>query len=103
MKRSAASSASWAASVVSAGIARVYVRGMRLRLVQLYGGLLLYGVSSSLLVLAGPRLDPWGVFPPGLSQTFGLPVRAGGVLLRGRGLLLLVPPLPRPGLGDGRH
>ena len=56
------------------GTARVYVRGVRLRLVQLYGGLVLYGVSSSLLVLANLGLDPWDVFHQGLSRTFGLAI-----------------------------
>src|SRR5438045_9729292 len=87
MRRSAACPASWAGSVVSAGIARVYVRGMRLRLVQLYGGLLLYGVSSSLLVLAGLGLDPWDVFHQGLSRHTPLAIGTWAILV---GLVVLL-------------
>src|SRR5213075_2737517 len=54
---------------------------MRLRLVQLYCGLLLYGVSASLLVLAGLGLDPWDVFHQGLSRTFGLAIGTWAILV----------------------
>jgi uncharacterized membrane protein YczE len=77
----------------------VYVRGMRLRLVQLYGGLLLYGVSSSLLVLAGLGLDPWDVFHQGLSRTFGLAIGTWAILVGVVVLLLWIPLRQRPGIG----
>src|SRR5438045_132972 len=99
MRRSAACPASWAGSVVSAGIARVYVRGVRLRLVQLYCGLLLYGVSASLLVLAGLGLDPWDVFHQGLSRTFGLAIGTWAILVGVVVLLLWIPLRQRPGIG----
>jgi len=72
---------------------------VRLRLVQLYAGLLLYGVSSSLLVLAGLGLDPWDVFHQGLSRTFGLAIGTWAILVGVVMLLLWIPLRQRPGIG----
>jgi uncharacterized membrane protein YczE len=72
---------------------------VRLRLVQLYGGLLLYGVSSSLLVLAGLGLDPWDVFHQGLSRTFGLAIGTWAIIVGVVVLLLWIPLRQRPGIG----
>jgi uncharacterized membrane protein YczE len=72
---------------------------VRLRLVQLYAGLLLYGVSSSLLVLAGLGLDPWDVFHQGLSRTFGLAIGTWAILVGVAVLLLWIPLRQRPGIG----
>jgi uncharacterized membrane protein YczE len=69
------------------------------RLVQLYAGLLLYGVSSSLLVLAGLGLDPWDVFHQGLSRTFGLAIGTWAILVGVAVLLLWIPLHQRPGIG----
>jgi len=77
----------------------VYVRGVSLRLAQLYGGLLLYGASSSLLVLAGLGLDPWDVFHQGLSRTFGLAIGTWAILVGAAVLLLWIPLRQRPGIG----
>ena len=77
----------------------MYVRGVRLRLVQLYVGLLLYGISSSLLVLAGLGLDPWDVFHQGLSRTFGLAIGTWAILVGLVVLLLWIPLHQRPGIG----
>jgi len=77
----------------------VYVRDVRLRLVQLYAGLLLYGVSSSLLVLAGLGLDPWDVFHQGLSRTFGLAIGTWAIIVGAVVLLLWIPLRQRPGIG----
>lgn len=41
------------------------------RLIQLYAGLTLYGVSSALLVEAGLGLEPWGVLHQGLARSPG--------------------------------
>ena len=54
---------------------------MLVRLAQLYVGLVLYGISASLLVLAGLGLDPWDVFHQGLSRTFGLAIGTWGATL----------------------
>jgi uncharacterized membrane protein YczE len=77
----------------------VYVRDVRLRLVQLYAGLLLYGFSSSLLVLAGLGLDPWDVFHQGLSRTFGLAIGTWAIIVGVFVLLLWIPLRQRPGIG----
>jgi uncharacterized membrane protein YczE len=84
---------------MSSDTARVYVRGVSLRLTQLYGGLLLYGVSSSLLVLAGLGLDPWDVFHQGLSRTFGLAIGTWAILIGVAVLVLWIPLRQRPGVG----
>ncbi|HEY2218124.1 MAG TPA: hypothetical protein VGH35_02180 [Gaiellaceae bacterium] len=72
---------------------------MRLRLVQLYAGLLLYGVSSSMLVLAALGLDPWDVFHQGLSRTFGLAIGTWAIIVGVVVLLLWIPLRQRPGIG----
>jgi len=69
------------------------------RLAQLYGGLVLYGVSSSLLVLAGLGLDPWDVFHQGLSRTFGLAIGTWAILVGVAVLLLWIPLRQLPGIG----
>lgn len=72
---------------------------MRLRLAQLYGGLLAYGVSSSLLVLSGLGLDPWDVFHQGLSRTFGLAIGTWAIIVGLVVLLLWIPLHQKPGIG----
>lgn len=72
---------------------------MRVRLVQLYVGLVLYGVSSSLLVLANLGLDPWDVFHQGLSRTFGLAIGTWAIIVGVVVLLLWIPLRQRPGIG----
>jgi uncharacterized membrane protein YczE len=72
---------------------------MRVRLAQLYGGLVLYGVSSSLLVLATLGLDPWDVFHQGLSRTFGLAIGTWAIIVGAVVLLLWIPLRQRPGIG----
>jgi uncharacterized membrane protein YczE len=72
---------------------------MRVRLVQLYGGLVLYGVSSSLLVLANLGLDPWDVFHQGLSKTFGLAIGTWAIIVGVVVLLFWIPLRQKPGLG----
>ena len=42
------------------------------RLLQLYAGLILYGVTLALQIRAGLGLDPWDVFPQGISDKTGL-------------------------------
>ena len=69
------------------------------RLVQLYAGLVLYGISSSLLVLAGLGLDPWDVFHQGLSRTFGLAIGTWAIIVGVAVLLLWIPLRQRPGIG----
>jgi uncharacterized membrane protein YczE len=69
------------------------------RLVQLYVGLVLYGVSSSMLLLAGLGVDPWDVLHQGLARRFGLGVGTWVVIVGALVLLLWIPLRQRPGFG----
>ena len=69
------------------------------RLVQLYVGLVLYGVSSSMLLLAGLGVDPWDVFHQGLSRRLGLGVGTWAIIVGVAVLLLWIPLRQRPGFG----
>ncbi len=69
------------------------------RLIQLYAGLILYGVSDSMLLLAGLGLDPWDVFHQGLSRRFGLGVGTWAIIVGICVLLLWIPLRQRPGFG----
>jgi uncharacterized membrane protein YczE len=69
------------------------------RLVQLYAGLVLFGVSSSMLLLAGLGVDPWDVFHQGLSRRFGLGVGTWAIIVGLAVLLLWIPIRQRPGFG----
>jgi len=69
------------------------------RLIQLYVGLVLYGVSASMLLLAGLGVDPWDVLHQGLSRRFGLGVGTWAIIVSGAVLLLWIPPRQRPGFG----
>jgi uncharacterized membrane protein YczE len=72
---------------------------MTRRLVQLYVGLVLYGISLALMVRAQLGLDPWDVLHEGLANrlplTFGQVVIVVGALV----LLAWIPLRQRPGLG----
>ncbi|MGH2977570.1 MAG: YczE/YyaS/YitT family protein [Gaiellaceae bacterium] len=72
---------------------------MRVRLVQLYAGLVLYGISSSLLVLAGLGLDPWDVFHQGLARHSSLAIGTWAILVGVVVLLFWIPLRQRPGIG----
>ena len=62
-------------------------------------GLLLYGVSDGLMLLAGLGVDPWDVLQQGLSRTFGLQVGTWAVIVGALVLLAWVPLRQRPGVG----
>ncbi|MEV5957640.1 hypothetical protein AB0M11_28380 [Streptomyces sp. NPDC051987] len=69
------------------------------RLVQLYAGLTLYGVSSALLVAAGLGLEPWGVLHQGLAKHTGTSIGTVSIVVGAAVLLLWIPLRQRPGLG----
>lgn len=71
----------------------------RRRLTQLYAGLVLYGVSDSMLLLAGLGVDPWDVFHQGLSRRLGLGVGTWVIIVGAVVLLLWLPLRQRPGFG----
>jgi uncharacterized membrane protein YczE len=69
------------------------------RLVSLYAGLVLFGVSVSLMLRADLGLDPWDVLHQGLSLRTG--IRFGWVVIAVSVVVLLLwlPLRQRPGLG----
>jgi uncharacterized membrane protein YczE len=69
------------------------------RFAQLLAGLTLYGVTASMLVLAGLGLDPWDVGHQGLARTFGLGIGTWVVIVSVLVLLLWWPLHQRPGVG----
>jgi len=69
------------------------------RIAQLYAGLVLYGLSASMMLLAGLGVDPWDVLHQGLSRRFGLGVGTWVVIVGALVLLLWIPLRQRPGLG----
>jgi uncharacterized membrane protein YczE len=69
------------------------------RLAQLYGGLVLYGVSAALILLAGLGNDPWDVLHQGLSRQTGIGTGVWVCLVGALVLLLWIPLRQRPGLG----
>src|SRR5579875_4082252 len=66
---------------------------------QLLAGLILYGVTAAMLVLAGLGLDPWDVLHQGLSRTFGLGIGTWAILISCVVLALWWPLRQRPGIG----
>jgi len=69
------------------------------RLSQLFAGLVLYGISDAMLLLAGLGVDPWDVFHQGLSRRFGLGVGTWAIIVGVFVLLLWIPLRQRPGFG----
>lgn len=69
------------------------------RFVQLLAGLVLYGFSDSLLVLAHLGLDPWDVFHQGLSRHTGIAIGTWSILVGIAVLFLWIPLRQRPGIG----
>jgi uncharacterized membrane protein YczE len=69
------------------------------RVVQLFIGLVLYGVSMAVMVESGLGLNPWDVFHQGLSTATGLSFGWVVILLGIPILLLWIPLRQRPGFG----
>jgi uncharacterized membrane protein YczE len=72
---------------------------MRRRVVQLYLGLVLYGFSTSLLVLSGLGLAPWDVFHQGLAKHSNLAIGTWSIIVGLFVLVLWIPLRERPGIG----
>ncbi len=72
---------------------------MRTRLIHLYGGLVLFGVSIALMLDAGLGLSPWDVLHQGLAERSGL--RFGWIVIGVSAVVLLlwIPLRERPGIG----
>lgn len=69
------------------------------RLIQLFWGLALYGLSVGLMVRSDLGLNPWDVFHQGLSQLTGLTLGAIIVVVGAAVLLFWIPLHQRPGIG----
>lgn len=69
------------------------------RLVRLYAGLILYGVTDALVIRANLGLDPWDVFHQGLARHTGISIGTVSILVGAAVLLLWWPIRQRPGLG----
>ena len=73
--------------------------GTSRRLVQLYIGLVIYGISSALLVRSRLGLDPWDVFHQGLAGHLGVEIGTVVIIVGAAVLLLWIPLRQRPGIG----
>lgn len=69
------------------------------RLIQLYIGLLSYGLSGALQVRSGLGLDPWDVFHQGLAMHLGLAIGTVVIIVGAAVLLFWIPLRQLPGLG----
>lgn len=69
------------------------------RAAQLAAGLVLYGTTAAMMVLAGLGLDPWDVLHQGLSRTLGLGIGTWAILASVLVLLGWLPLRQRPGVG----
>jgi uncharacterized membrane protein YczE len=74
-------------------------RRLTRRLVQLFAGLALYGISMALMIDSGLGLTSWDVFHQGLSDVTGLSFGWVVILLGVPILLLWIPLRQRPGFG----
>jgi uncharacterized membrane protein YczE len=72
---------------------------LAIRLIQLYVGLALYGMSSAFLVVAGLGLGPWDVLHQGLARHSSLAIGTWSIIVGAFVLLLWIPLRQRPGLG----
>jgi uncharacterized membrane protein YczE len=69
------------------------------RLVRLLSGLVLYGISDGMLLLAGLGVDPWDVLQQGLARRIGLQTGTWSIIVGAAVLLLWIPMRQRPGIG----
>jgi uncharacterized membrane protein YczE len=69
------------------------------RTAQLLIGLVLYGATAAMMVLAGLGLDPWDVFHQGLSRSLGLGIGTWAILASFLVLLGWIPLRQRLGVG----
>jgi uncharacterized membrane protein YczE len=73
--------------------------GLGKRLLALYFGLVLFGVSIALLVASGLGLDSWDVFHQGLARRTGLGLGTIVIVVGAVVLALWIPLRERPGIG----
>jgi uncharacterized membrane protein YczE len=80
---------------------RPSLRGRRLprRLLQLYAGLALYGVSMALMIRSTLGNMPWDVLHQGVAQRLGWSIGVVSIVVGALVLLCWVPLRQRPGIG----
>src|SRR5215469_8296772 len=66
---------------------------------QLYAGLVLYGVSDAMLLLARLGVDPWDVLHQGLARQTAMQTGTWTIIVGAAVLLLWLPLRQRPGIG----
>ncbi|MEL2240278.1 hypothetical protein PAS25_04610 [Leclercia adecarboxylata] len=69
------------------------------RLLQLYVGLSLYGLSTAMFVRADLGADPWNVFHLGVAKLLAMDIGTVMILTGALVLLVWIPLRQRPGLG----
>lgn len=69
------------------------------RLIQLYAGLSLYGLSTAMFVRANLGADPWNVFHLGVAKLLTMDIGTVMIVTGALVLLLWIPLRQRPGLG----
>ena len=69
------------------------------RLIQLSAGLVLYGISDAMLLLAGLGVDPWDGLHQGLARRTGVPTGTWSIIVGAVVLIGWIPLRQRPGLG----
>ena len=72
---------------------------MARRLIQLLGGLILYGLAVAMIVRAGLGLDPWNVLNQGVAERLPLSYGVVMILIGAAVLLLWLPLRQKPGIG----
>jgi uncharacterized membrane protein YczE len=72
---------------------------MTRRLLQLFTGLAMYGISLAMFIRAGLGLDPWDVFHQGLANRTGLSIGVVVIIVSFLVLLLWIPLRQWPGFG----
>lgn len=72
---------------------------MTRRLLQLFTGLAMYGISLAMFIRAGLGLDPWDVFHQGLANRTGLSIGVVVIAVSFLVLLLWIPLRQMPGFG----
>jgi uncharacterized membrane protein YczE len=69
------------------------------RLVQLYAGLVLFGISTAMMVRSDLGLNPWDIFHQGVADRTPLSLGAVIIISGAMVLLIWVPLRQRPGIG----
>ncbi|MGG7507763.1 YczE/YyaS/YitT family protein [Plantibacter sp. YIM 135249] len=72
---------------------------MTRRIIQLFSGLLLYGIAIAMIVRAGIGVAPWDVFGQGVAMKTGISFGLSAVIIGAVVLLAWIPLRQKPGIG----